>query len=221
MPKKKEIIYPIFLECYTYTKNPYWANVFENLAYGNTPYGTYFSKDFFCCGYKNKEFSYLIKDKEAKKIHDDLYLLLTEKLELFSNEERSEKRRKFFEMEKRIQKDKNDWNNLKKKRVKNILFERYVLAKKKEHNLSNSQAKYLLAMIFIFIVFKLIKPSDIVYTNSKIQEIKGITIKNGKIDLGRKIVWKDAKYAKIPIPTDKILSENWYKYIEKLKKEIS
>ena len=63
MPIKREIIYPIFLECCQFTDDKFWENVFEDLAYGKTPYGTYISKDFLCCSYKKKEFSYKIEKK--------------------------------------------------------------------------------------------------------------------------------------------------------------
>ena len=61
MPIRKEILYPIFLECYNHSDDIYWQNIFEDLSYGISPYGTYFSKDYLCCNYKKKEFSYKIK----------------------------------------------------------------------------------------------------------------------------------------------------------------
>jgi hypothetical protein len=49
MPAKREIAYPVFLEACQYTEDAYWENIFEELAYGKAPYGTYISKDFLCC----------------------------------------------------------------------------------------------------------------------------------------------------------------------------
>ena len=66
MTIKKEIIYPIFLECCQYTTDIFWENVFEDLSYGKTPYGTYITKDFLCCNYKEKEFSYKIEKNNQK-----------------------------------------------------------------------------------------------------------------------------------------------------------
>ena len=60
---KKELLYPIFLECSQHADDTFWENIFEDLAYGKAPYGTYISKDFLCCGYKKKEFSYKIEKK--------------------------------------------------------------------------------------------------------------------------------------------------------------
>ena len=72
MPIKREIVYPIFLECCQFTDDKFWENVFEDLAYGKTPYGTYISKDFLCCSYKKKEFSYKI-EKKLPHIGDSLF----------------------------------------------------------------------------------------------------------------------------------------------------
>ena len=44
MTIKKEIVYPIFLECFQYITDKFWLNIFEDLAYGKAPYGTYISK---------------------------------------------------------------------------------------------------------------------------------------------------------------------------------
>ena len=40
--------------------------IFEDLAYGKTPYGAYFNKDFLCCSFKGKEFSYKLDFKKSK-----------------------------------------------------------------------------------------------------------------------------------------------------------
>ena len=93
MPIKREIIYPIFLECCQFTDDKFWENVFEDLAYGKTPYGTYISKDFLCCSYKKKEFSYKIEKKLPKDVYNDVYDLLTNKLGLLSPLEKSKKRK--------------------------------------------------------------------------------------------------------------------------------
>jgi hypothetical protein len=66
MPVKREIVYPVFLECCQYADDIFWENVFEDLAYGKPPYGTYISKGFLCCSFKNKEFSYKIERKDCK-----------------------------------------------------------------------------------------------------------------------------------------------------------
>ena len=88
MPIKKEIVYPVFLECCEFATDSFWDNVFEDLAYGKTPYGTYINKNFLCCSYKNKEFSYKIERKEPIELYTDIYDLLTKKLGIMSHKEK-------------------------------------------------------------------------------------------------------------------------------------
>ena len=65
---KKELLYPIFLECCQYTSDIFWENIFEDLAYGKTPYGTYVSKNFLICNNKKKNFSYKITFNDPKTL---------------------------------------------------------------------------------------------------------------------------------------------------------
>jgi len=126
MPIKREIIYPIFLECCQFTDDKFWENVFEDLAYGKTPYGTYISKDFLCCSYKKKEFSYKIEKKLPKDVYNDVYDLLTNKLGLLSPLEKSKKRKIFKDIEEDITESRKNWNDIKKKNIKELLIELYV-----------------------------------------------------------------------------------------------
>ena len=63
MPIRKEIVYPIFLECVESIEDTFWKNTFEDLAYGKSPHGTYISNDFLICKSKDKEFNYKIERK--------------------------------------------------------------------------------------------------------------------------------------------------------------
>ena len=85
MPIKKDIIYPIFLECCEYTKDEFWRSIFEDLAYGITPQGTFISKGSLCCSYKRKQFSYTIQRKEPQiknRILDYLNFIFLENLSI-------------------------------------------------------------------------------------------------------------------------------------------
>ena len=65
-----ELIYPFFIDCCKYTDDIFWKFVFEDLAYGKTPYGIYLTKNFLCCNYKGKEFSYKIDSKKLITIDE-------------------------------------------------------------------------------------------------------------------------------------------------------
>ena len=183
MPIKREIVYPIFLECCQFTDDKFWENVFEDLAYGKTPYGTYISKDFLCCSYKKKEFSYKIEKKLPKDVYNDVYDLLTNKLGLLSPLEKSKKRKIFKDIEEDITESRKNWNDIKKKNIKELLIELYVTRMKNKHSLTLKQARYLLSIIFVGMIFKVITNKDVHYENGKIEHIDGIEISQKKIDV--------------------------------------
>jgi hypothetical protein len=218
MVLKKEIIYPIFLECCVYTTDTFWENIFEDLAYGKTPYGTYINKNFFCCSYKNKEFSYKIERKEAQVLYNDIYKLLTKKLGVLSHKEKIEKRDDFYETECRIKKHREEWGNIRKKNIKDLLVERYVIDMKNKHSLSVKQTKYLLSVIFIAIVFKVITSKDIDYSDGKIQHIEGIEFVTKKLLIKRNIYDIDSCILPEIFPDKKVMYENWDKYLITIRK---
>jgi hypothetical protein len=216
MPIKKEIIYPIFLECIQYIKDSFWKTIFEDLAYGKTPNGTYITKDFLTCNYKDKEFSYKIERKDPYILYMELYELLNKKLGIISNKEKCKKRIDFNKIEYEIQATKNSWVDIKKKNIKDLLIELFVIDMKNQYFLTQKQTQYLLSVICIAMIFKVITNKDINYTNGKIQNIEGINFEHKKIILNLNIYNEEYNfYPEIII--DKIyMSDNWIKYLNKL-----
>ena len=215
---KKEIIYPVFLECCEFTVDTFWENIFEDLAYGKTPYGTYISKNFLCCSYKNKEFSYKIERKDPQELCTDVYHLLTKKLGILSHKEKIKKRSDFHKTESRIKEFRQTWGKIRKKNIKDLFVEMYVIDMKNKHSLTIKQAKYLLSVIFIAIVFKVITPKDIEYENGKIQHIDGIEFTKEKIIIKRNIYNIDVNFSTEVLDDKKIMAENWEKYLTVLRK---
>jgi hypothetical protein len=123
MPIKRDIIYPIFLKTIQYTEDIFWKDTFENLSYSICPNGSYISKGFLCSSVKGKEFVYKFIDKEPDKIYEDVYRLLKEKLNIMSRNERGLLLKEFEEVEQSIKKIRTcNWNEIKKKGIKDILF---------------------------------------------------------------------------------------------------
>jgi len=215
---KKEIIYPVFLECCEFTEDTFWENIFEDLACSKTPYGTYINKNFLCCSYKNKEFSYKIERKNPHELYIDVYNLLTKKLGILSHREKIKKRDDFHKTESRIKEFRQDWGNIRKKNIKDLLVERYVIDIKNKYLLSVKQSKYLLSVIFIAIVFKVITPVDIDYRNGKIHNINGIEFTKNNIIIKRDIYNIDINFTPEIVEDKKIMSDNWEKYLTLLRK---
>lgn len=221
MPIKKDLVYPIFLECCQFATDIFWENIFEDLAYGKTPYGTYISKDFLCCSYRNKDFSYKIEQKDPKVIFNELYNLLSAKLGLLSQSEKVTKRKAFKDLENTMKDTRKNWNDIKKKNIKELLIELYVTDMQTKHSLSTKQAKHLLFIIFIAIVFKAITNNNINYENNRIQHIEGIDFVKKQIIIKKNLYKLEVSFAPNIVMDKKLMSDNWDKYLKDLKKLIS
>ena len=224
MPVKREIVYPFFMECSQYTTDFFWENIFEDLAYGKAPHGTYLSKDYLCCSYKNKEFNYKIERKNPKILYEEIYVLLTEKVGIFSNKEKTQRKKEFDDIEKSLKNSNNEWCSIRKKNIKDTMYEKYVIEMKKKHNLSIAQTKYLLSLIFIGIMFKSISSKDINYMNNKITSIEGIEFSNGNFTFKKNLCVNcntDNDYENEN--NSNCIMDNWQKFLKtyKLPKNIS
>jgi hypothetical protein len=217
--KKKEIIYPIFLECCQHAEDIFWENIFEDLAYGKTPYGTYISKTFLCCSYKKKEFNYKIEKKDSKKMYNEIYTLLTKRLGLLSQSEKIQKKRDFLDLEDTIKDSRKSWGDIRKKNMKELLIELYVTRMKNKYLLSNNQSKYLLSIILTAMVFKVITAEDIQYSDGRIDSIAGIDFDKKQVLVKRDLYNIQVSFSPHIVVDKKTMSDNWEKYLELLRKK--
>ena len=215
---KKDLCYPIFLECCQYADDTFWENIFEDLAYGKCPYGTYISKDFLSCGYKKKEFSYKIEKKKAETIYQEVYGLLTKRLGLLSHREKIKKKKVFTDLEDSLSVNRKKWVDIKKKNMKELLIELYVTRMKNKHYLSAKQAKYLISIILIALVFKVITSSSIDYSNGRINKIEGIDFAKKQVIIKRDLYSLEVNFAPHIFVDKKTMSDNWEKFLENLRK---
>ena len=203
----KKIVYPIFLECCQYTNDIFWENIFENLAYGKPPYGSYISKNFLCCSYEQKEFNYKIEKKDSKTVYEEVFSLLTNRLGIFSHQEKVKKIN-----------DIKNWNDIKKKNVKELLIELYVSRMRTKYSLSIKQARYLLSTILIAMVFKVITVNDIDYSDGRINKIDGINFAKKQVIITRNLWNMNLNFTSSIFVDEKFMANNWEKYLEKLRK---
>jgi len=216
MPNKKELIYPFFLECLQYCEDSFWENIFEQLAFGYPIYGTFINKGFLCCSYKNKEFSYKIERKEPKILFNDIYDLFTKKLEILSKKQKIQKKLQFEDLEKNIQDTRLEWITIRKKNVKDLLYEKFVLDNKEKYNLTWQQSKHLLSIILLCMIFKTISSKDIIYKNGKIETINGFEFKKNDVILNKNLTNLNNTTVKEEIEECKLMSHNWNKYLENI-----
>lgn len=182
MPLRRDVIYPIFLKCIDYIENDtFWRETFEELSYGNCYQGSYINKGFICSNVKGKEFVYKFIDKEPEKIYQDVTKLFKEKLNIMSSNDRKILIDEFEEVEKNLKAIKNtEWSEIKKKSLKDILFQNFLINSKKTFELSDYQLKKIYNSINLGLMLKSIKNSDIIYEDGEIKEIKGIVFSKGK-----------------------------------------
>lgn len=184
---KKELTFPFLLKCCDLAQEKFWKSIFEDLAYGQAPYGAFISKGFLTCTYKGKEFSYRLAPKDPEVLFNDIYELLTDKLGILSANEQNQKRLLFEELEKSMRDKNEEWGKIRKKKIKDLIIEKYVVAMKREYKLSFTQARKLLAYIYLGTQFKTITPKDVDYADGKIVSINGISFREGKIVLNKSV----------------------------------
>ena len=199
----KEIVYPIFLECCQYTNDIFWENIFENLAYGKPPYGTYISKNFLCRSYKHKD---------SKTVYEEVFSLLSNCLGTFAQQVKD-----FTNIENDIKNSRKNWHGI-KKNVKELLIELYVSRMRNKHSLSIEQARYLLSTILIAIVFKAITVNDIDYSNGRINKIDGINFAKKQVIITRNLWDMNLSFTSCIFVDKKFMANNWEKYLEGLRK---
>ena len=218
MPIKKDIVYPVFLECCQHADDIFWETIFEDLAYGKPPYGTYICKDFLCCNYKKKEFTYKIEKKDSLTIYTDIYDLLAKKVGILSQREKIRKKKAFSDLEENIKESRKTWNNIRKKNMKELLIELYVSRMKIKHSLNIKQAKYLFSVIMAGLVFKVITNEDIIYTDGAIRHIEGIDFIKKQVVLRRGLYNFEVSFAPTIVIEKKLMAEEWEKYLKNLRK---
>lgn len=211
----KELLYPCFLTCVEYTDDEYWRNIFEDLAFGITPQGTYISKNYLISNMKNKEFVYKInRDIDSETIFFDVYTLLSEKFGLKSLAE-IEEYKNSIESEMTF----SSWNSIKKKSIRDSIIMNYVNAKSEEYSFSTQTSKKLLNTINLGLMLKFITIKNIDYENGVITHIKGFKFATNSFNFDKSIEQTTSniiEYNKSKIS----LIDIWFKLVDFLCKSI-
>tara|TARA_E500000331_G_scaffold317735_1_gene329318 strand:+ start:1094 stop:1696 length:603 start_codon:yes stop_codon:yes gene_type:complete len=170
------LVHPIFIKCIKYTEDIFWKSIFEDLSYGKCPYGIYIYNDHICCNYKDKKFSYKIdSSKNSEIIYNDVYTIFKNKFGLLSKSDKLQKDKLLVNSQNKLSDNlNNNWSYIKKKNIKTIFLEKYVIKNTLKYGLSKNQSKALYNNIILGLVLKTINNIDIIYENREIKEIKCI-----------------------------------------------
>lgn len=167
--------YPVFLKCCQYLSDPFWVYLFEDMAYGKCPYGVIIQDKCVYCILRGREFTYALEDdKSAEDLSRELCQILSNKLQILSQQDHFRFRNECQLHTKQYMESIQTWNDIRKKNLKDILLEKYSLAQKAKYRYSNHLTRTLFAIIFIGLQFKTILHRQIEYKHHSIQRIQGI-----------------------------------------------
>ena len=214
----RDLLYPIFIDISKEESDNFWKYIFEDLAFGICPYGTYMNKGFLCCNFKGKEFNYKIDLNNAELSQKNVKNLLRNKLGLTSSTDRITMLQDFVKTESELQEMMNlKWSYIKKKSIKDFLIENYIIKMKKEYNLNEKQVRKLYFYIQTGLLFRFITSKDIEYTNGVIEGINGIEFSNGDILYKKDIEEMENSSNKIKFIEKSNVLTLWYDFLNNIK----
>ena len=121
-------------------------------------------------------------------MYDDIYDIFKNKFGLLSKNDKLNKNKLFLKKQKEINDLLNkDWYTIKRKNIRIMLIEKFVINKTKKYDLTLKQSKQLYNMIILGLLFKTINKSNIVYNNQNIKEIKSISFKKNFFKFNKNI----------------------------------
>jgi hypothetical protein len=214
----RDLLYPVFLDISQQEEDKFWKYIFEDLAFGMCPYGTYINKGFLCCNFKGKEFNYKIDANDVHVCHKNVKHLLKNKLGLMSSIDRITMLEDFTKTENEIQDLMNiKWSYIKKKSIKDFLIENFIIEKKKEFCLDEKQIRNLFFYIQTGILFRFITSKDIVYSNGIIENIDGIEFAHENIQYKKNISEMETNVNKIKFIEKNCILSQWYTFLQTIK----
>ena len=212
-----EIVYPIFLQSSQYATDKFWEKIFEDLAYGVTPYGVYVTNTTINCKTKTGNMtSVIINFKNPKTTYTEVYEMFYNVLGIMSPCERKSNCDKLNEKNVSIE----TWSDIRKKNVKEILIEIFSIQMKKLYKLSVNQTRFLISIIYTSLLFKTLDTSDIKMINGMIESINGIDFDDGKINIDLDIYDIDTYEVNVSNQETNKMFDEWEKYINSIRKKI-
>jgi hypothetical protein len=167
---KKEILYPCFLRLVAEVEDYFWKNIFEDMAYGVCPYGTFIHQGTLYCNMKDKKISFHFLNKPSDEIRDTILDYFRTKLNINTTKEYASIR---THIEASLSIDHyQSWKEIRKKNIQTILIVNYALSLAKQLNLTTPQTQKVLKALFTAFTFKTIAKEDVQYSKGSIVSIK-------------------------------------------------
>jgi hypothetical protein len=168
---KNSLEFPVFLKVAEYAQTDlFWNRIYMDFAYGVLPYGVVINDGVV---YKKNRLHYSFEGKSPSLIFTELTQLMQSKLDLSSKLDRLSDQYIYHQME---------WKDIKKKNIKELFIENYVLTLKNKYALSVKQTQLMHRFLVIQMCFRQISGSHICYDPEQaiITQISNLRIKKSK-----------------------------------------
>lgn len=217
---RKEVVYPIFLECANNVTDDFWITVFEDMAYGKCPRGLFIKNNTINSMNKKKEksFVYNFSDKTAEEINSELYRLILETTNICSDKDAKKKKKDMLTIKKEIQELKNvdRFSEIRKKKQREMYFDLFVIKMKHKHNLTQDQAQSLSVKIKLGFIQKYFASADVDYKDGEIRGIRGLKYDKEKKEF---VILNESKLKdETMVEDDVFLYRFWNKNTRKVKR---
>jgi hypothetical protein len=206
-----KVQYPIFLEFAHHVKDEYWKLLYEDMAFGKFPGGTYIQKNYFCCFCKGKEFSVELIPKNFS-VFTQIHSLLSNDLGIRSEKEKLVLKENILHSQ-----------NVKdpKRLIKDISLTSFIIKKGEQFRLPDNIIRKIFSLFIVGFMFKTLLLKDVVFQGNEIQDIRGFTFTDKKVRINKNILElkKPAIMEDTCIKNDShnnLLSSHWQKFTDNL-----
>jgi hypothetical protein len=205
------MIYPFFIEFTNYINNTYWKLLYEDMAYGKFPSGTYIQNKHFCCFHKGKEFNVPLDDSDNFSIFTQIHSLLQTKMGISSEEEQIKLKDNMLKAQ--VQKEENS-----KRLIKDSTLTSFVIRSGNKYHLSDNMIRKIFSLLILGFMFKTLLVKDVSFNGNEINSIKGINFYEKKVKIKGNIL--DLKCNNIDLNENKTdittISSYWPKYLHNI-----
>ena len=176
--KDDEIVHPLFERCSEFTIDKFWRKTFIDLAKGKTPNGVYMYKGSLRLKGKPVDSITFAESDDCRHAFENIYKFLSTICGILSPVDKLKQRHEFESIE---QENKNNWVDIKRKKVKDLMIELYAVKMKQKYSLSLKQTRCLVSTICMGLLFKSISATNIILENGSIKNIDGISFRERRM----------------------------------------
>jgi hypothetical protein len=207
MSARTKVQYPIFLEFTHHAKDEYWKLLYEDMAFGKFPAGTFVQNNHFCCFSKGKEFSVALTPKNFS-VFTQVHSLLSNDLGI-----RSEKEKNVMKENVLLSQTAKDPKRL----IKDISLTSFIIKKGGAFRLPDHIICKLFSLFIVGFMFKTLLLKDVVFCGNEIQDIRGFSFAEKKVRISKSILELKKPSPLCDTRNDpRLLSGYWSKYMHNL-----